>query len=61
MSSSTDNLQPSDFENLTLGKKLGAGSFGTVYVGLLTSGRYVAVKQLAIEAGSAPQRDQYGG
>jgi serine/threonine protein kinase len=47
-------LQPSDFDGLVLGKKLGAGSFGTVYVGLLPTGRYVAVKQLAIEAGSDP-------
>lgn len=41
-------FQPSDFKNITYGKKLGAGSFGTVYVGLLTNGRYVAVKQLEL-------------
>ena len=48
----TADFSPADFKGLTLGKKLGAGSFGTVYVGLLTSGRYVAVKQLDVE-GSA--------
>jgi len=41
-------FKPSDFENITLGRKLGAGTFGTVYVGLLADGRYVAVKQLQL-------------
>lgn len=38
-----------EFQGVVLGKKLGAGSFGTVYVGLLPSGRFVAVKKLALE------------
>lgn len=33
---------------VTLGKKLGAGSFGSVYVGVLPSGRFVAVKVLEL-------------
>ena len=33
---------------ITLGKKLGAGSFGSVYVGLLPNGRFVAVKELEL-------------
>lgn len=33
---------------VTLGKKLGAGSFGSVYVGVLPSGRFVAVKILEL-------------
>lgn len=38
---------------MTLGKKLGAGSFGSVYVGVLPSGRFVAVKVLEL-ADDAP-------
>lgn len=37
-----------EFNQVVFGKKLGAGSFGTVYVGLLPSGKYVAVKQLEL-------------
>jgi len=47
----TQNLPKYDlkeFDTVTLGKKLGAGSFGSVYVGLLASGRFVAVKQLEL-------------
>jgi serine/threonine protein kinase len=51
------DYKPSDFKNLTLGKKLGAGTFGTVYVGLLNDGRYVAVKQLDIEEDEAEDED----
>ena len=42
-------FKPSDFVGVTLGKKLGAGTYGTVYVGLLRDGRFVAVKQLSAE------------
>jgi serine/threonine protein kinase len=42
-------FKPSDFENITLGKQLGAGSFGTVNVGLLPDGRFVAVKAIDIK------------
>jgi serine/threonine protein kinase len=38
-----------DFHRVVLGKKLGSGSFGTVYVGLLPNGRFVAVKMLELE------------
>ena len=41
-------ISPSELEQVTLGKKLGAGSFGSVYVGLLPSGRFVAVKELEL-------------
>ncbi|CCW71513.1 unnamed protein product [Phytomonas sp. Hart1] len=34
--------------NVTLGKKLGAGTFGSVHVGVLPSGRFVAVKILEL-------------
>ncbi|KAK7198656.1 mitogen-activated protein kinase kinase kinase [Novymonas esmeraldas] len=39
--------------DVTLGKKLGAGSFGSVFVGVLPSGRFVAVKVLEL-ADDAP-------
>lgn len=39
---------------VTLGRKLGAGSFGTVYVGLLPTGRFVAVKELELDSSQAP-------
>jgi serine/threonine protein kinase len=39
----------SDFDRVVLGKKLGAGSFGSVFVGLLPSGRFVAVKELELQ------------
>lgn len=48
--------KPEDFEKVTLGRKLGSGSFGTVYVGLLHDGRYVAVKQLEIDEKSSPNQ-----
>jgi serine/threonine protein kinase len=51
-------FQPSDFKNVTLGKKLGAGTFGTVFVGLLQDGRYVAVKQLEIEDENASSNSE---
>lgn len=38
-----------DFKGITLGKKLGAGTYGTVYVGLMKDGRFVAVKQLEVQ------------
>ena len=41
--------QPSDFDDVTLGRKLGAGTFGVVHVALLRDGRYVAVKQLDLD------------
>lgn len=37
-----------EFDAVTRGKKLGAGSFGQVFVGLLPSGRFVAIKQLPL-------------
>lgn len=40
---------PEDFTGITIGKKLGSGTYGQVFVGLLRDGRYVAVKQLEIE------------
>lgn len=43
----------SELEHVTLGKKLGAGSFGSVFVGVLPSGRFVAVKVLEL-ADDAP-------
>jgi serine/threonine protein kinase len=46
------------FEGVVLGKKLGAGSFGTVYVGLLPNGTYVAVKQLDIQQNNEGQADE---
>lgn len=46
------DFKPSDFAGITLGKKLGAGTFGMVFVGLLRDGRYVAVKQLEVEEGA---------
>eukprot|EP00758_Cryptobia_borreli_P016292 Tbor_TRINITY_DN6098_c0_g1::TRINITY_DN6098_c0_g1_i1::g.10394::m.10394 len=39
-----------EFSTVTLGKKLGAGSFGSVYVGLLNNGRFVAVKQIELSS-----------
>lgn len=50
--SPNQQFKPSDFEGLTIGKKLGAGTYGTVRVGLLADGRYVAVKQLEMEEGA---------
>lgn len=47
------HYDPSEFEKVVLGKKLGAGTFGTVYVGLLPSGRYCAVKQLEADESAA--------
>jgi serine/threonine protein kinase len=44
------NYPVEELRNITLGKKLGAGSFGSVYVGLLPSGRFVAVKELELTA-----------
>lgn len=41
-------FKPSDFNAVIQGKDLGSGSFGTVKVGLLPDGRYVAVKTIAI-------------
>ncbi|RNF19025.1 protein kinase [Trypanosoma conorhini] len=37
-----------ELRQVTLGKKLGAGSFGSVYAGILPSGRFVAVKELEL-------------
>uniref|UniRef100_A0A7S1PM36 Protein kinase domain-containing protein n=1 Tax=Neobodo designis TaxID=312471 RepID=A0A7S1PM36_NEODS len=50
-------FKPSDFEGIALGKKLGAGTYGTVHVGLLKDGRYVAVKQLIMEDGEDSAAD----
>lgn len=49
-----------EFKNIVLGKKLGAGSFGSVYCGLLPTGRYVAVKELELadDAGAVNQEVQ---
>lgn len=49
-----------EFQNVTFGRKLGSGSFGNVYVGLLPSGRFVAVKQLEmtdLSADAEPNRE----
>lgn len=50
-------FKPSDFKGVTLSKKLGAGTYGTVFVGLLQDGRYVAVKILDIDD-DAPAENQ---
>lgn len=44
----TTEFDVKEFNDVTLGKKIGAGSFGSVFVGLLPSGRFVAVKQLEL-------------
>lgn len=46
---STDELL-----QVTLGKKLGAGSFGSVFAGILPSGRFVAVKILELSDDAPP-------
>lgn len=38
-----------ELNNVVLSRKLGAGSYGSVYVGLLPSGRFVAVKALELD------------
>ena len=43
------SFKPGDFDGITLGKKLGQGTYGTVFVGLLRDGRFVAVKQLQLD------------
>lgn len=43
-----DAVTPEELQQVVLGKKLGAGSFGSVYVGVLPSGRFVAVKMLEL-------------
>lgn len=50
-------FKPSDFENIVLGKQLGAGSFGTVNVGLLPDGRFVAVKMIDIKEEDAKENN----
>lgn len=42
-----------ELRQVTLGRKLGSGSFGSVYAGVLPSGRFVAVKELEL-ADDAP-------
>jgi serine/threonine protein kinase len=49
MSAALENYKPSDFKDIVYGKKLGAGTYGTVFVGLLKDGRWVAVKQLEVD------------
>ncbi|KAG8346878.1 Protein tyrosine kinase Protein kinase domain [Trypanosoma vivax] len=44
----TGPVDVSELNQVTIGKKLGSGSFGTVYAGLLPSGRFVAVKELEL-------------
>lgn len=46
-----------EFEQVVFGKKLGSGSFGNVYVGLLPSGRFVAVKQLELGDVNGPEAE----
>mmetsp|Transcript_38428 Transcript_38428/g.44746 ORF Transcript_38428/g.44746 Transcript_38428/m.44746 type:complete len:279 (+) Transcript_38428:53-889(+) len=46
-------MQASDFYQVVKGRKLGSGSFGAVYVGLLPNGRYVAVKELELSDDAA--------
>lgn len=42
-----------DYSKVVMGKKLGSGSFGTVFVGLLPDGQFVAVKMLELEEPSS--------
>ncbi|KAL7696969.1 mitogen-activated protein kinase [Lotmaria passim] len=42
------SISTEELLKVTLGKKLGAGSFGSVFVGVLPSGRFVAVKVLEL-------------
>lgn len=41
-------ISTKELMDVTLGKKLGAGSFGSVFVGVLPSGHFVAVKVLEL-------------
>jgi serine/threonine protein kinase len=54
MSSSppSQDFVAADFAHYTMGKKLGAGTFGVVHVALLNDGRFVAVKQLDMDPSS---------
>lgn len=45
----TDAISVEELNNVVLSKKLGAGTYGSVYVGLLPSGRFVAVKALELD------------
>eukprot|EP00796_Vickermania_ingenoplastis_P004118 gene4118-2964_t len=44
-----NTISVEELNNVVLSRKLGAGSYGSVYVGLLPSGRFVAVKTLEID------------
>ena len=39
-----------EFSHVTLGRKLGSGTYGSVFIGLLPSGRFVAVKQIDLQS-----------
>lgn len=51
----TDEISEKEFEQVVLCKVLGRGQFGTVHVGLLPSGRFVAVKVLEV-----PEDTEFG-
>lgn len=44
-----ETINEEEFNHVVIGKKLGGGNYGTVHVGLLPSGRFVAVKILELE------------
>lgn len=49
----TMDIPLDELQHVIIGKKLGEGSFGSVYAGLLPSGRFVAVKVLELDDDSA--------
>ncbi|RHW68862.1 mitogen-activated protein kinase kinase kinase [Trypanosoma brucei equiperdum] len=42
------SVDVAELNQITMGKKLGSGSFGSVYAGILPSGQFVAVKELEL-------------
>nr|CCC94483.1 unnamed protein product [Trypanosoma congolense IL3000] len=48
MPGSLCSIDVKELDQVTIGKKLGSGSFGSVYVGILPSGKFVAVKELEL-------------